>query len=72
MSGIHYELDVRPGEGETMPLVDDILWLRMPLPFQLNHINLWLLRDTGGWVIVDTGLGTSTTAVSLGSYQAKR
>ena len=61
MSGIHYELDTRPGEGETIPLVDGILWLRMPLPFQLNHINLWLLRDEGGWVIVDTGLGTSTT-----------
>lgn len=61
MSGIRYELDARPGMGETMPLVDGILWLRMPLPFQLNHINLWLLRDEGGWVIVDTGLGTSTT-----------
>ena len=27
----------------------------MPLPFQLNHINLWLLRDGDGWTIVDTG-----------------
>ena len=61
MSGIRYEFDTRPGEGETMPLVEGVLWLRMPLPFQLNHINLWLLRDEGGWVIVDTGLGTSTT-----------
>ena len=32
-----------------------IFWLRMPLPFQLNHINLWLLRDGNGWCIVDTG-----------------
>ena len=61
MSGIRYELDMRPGEGETLSLADGMLWLRMPLPFQLNHINLWLLRDEGGWVIVDTGLGTATT-----------
>jgi glyoxylase-like metal-dependent hydrolase (beta-lactamase superfamily II) len=34
-----------------------VRWLRMPLPFALDHINLWLLEDEGGWTIVDTGLG---------------
>jgi len=33
----------------------------MPLPFALDHINLWLLRDGDGWVIVDTGFGSSAT-----------
>jgi glyoxylase-like metal-dependent hydrolase (beta-lactamase superfamily II) len=33
-------------------------WLRLPLPFALDHINIWLLRDGAGWVIVDTGFGT--------------
>jgi len=33
----------------------------MPLPFQLDHINLWLLEDDGGWTIVDTGIGNSET-----------
>lgn len=32
-----------------------IFWLRMPLPFALDHINLWLLRDGAGWCVVDTG-----------------
>jgi glyoxylase-like metal-dependent hydrolase (beta-lactamase superfamily II) len=27
----------------------------MPLPFALDHVNLWLLRDEGGWTAVDTG-----------------
>ena len=40
---------------------DGITWLRMPLPFSLNHINLWLLRDEKGWVIVDTGVDTKTS-----------
>jgi glyoxylase-like metal-dependent hydrolase (beta-lactamase superfamily II) len=34
----------------------------MPLPFALNHINLWLLEDdyqgTTGWAIVDCGVAT--------------
>jgi glyoxylase-like metal-dependent hydrolase (beta-lactamase superfamily II) len=33
----------------------------MPLPFALNHINLWLLEDEGGWVAVDTGIGLADT-----------
>jgi len=61
MERIRYELEARPDDGQTLALTEGITWLRMPLPFQLNHINLWLLRDNGGWVIVDTGLGTSTT-----------
>ncbi|MGI9248950.1 MAG: MBL fold metallo-hydrolase [Woeseiaceae bacterium] len=58
MSKIKYAFDSRPAEGATMPVADDIVWLRMPLPFSLNHINLWLLRDRSGWVIVDTGIDT--------------
>ena len=59
--GINYEFDSRPGAGETMAVAEGIQWLRMPLPFALNHINLWLLRDGPGWAIVDTGVGTEET-----------
>ena len=58
MDRIQYEQISRPANGETTPMADGITWLRMPLPFSLNHINLWLLRDDGGWVIVDTGVDT--------------
>ncbi|HET7728835.1 MAG TPA: MBL fold metallo-hydrolase [Usitatibacter sp.] len=33
----------------------------MPLPFALDHINLWLLEDGDGWTIVDTGYGVEAT-----------
>jgi glyoxylase-like metal-dependent hydrolase (beta-lactamase superfamily II) len=33
----------------------------MPLPFALNHINLWLLRDGDGWTAVDCGIGLDDT-----------
>jgi glyoxylase-like metal-dependent hydrolase (beta-lactamase superfamily II) len=56
-----YAFDSKPEAGETMPVADGIHWLRMPLPMDLNHINLWLLEDDGGWAIVDTGIGTDTS-----------
>jgi len=38
-----------------------VRWLRMPLPFQLDHINLWLLDDGDGVTVVDTGVGLPDT-----------
>lgn len=50
-----------PGPGEAHEVAPGVLWVRMGLPFGLDHINLWVLDDgdgpTGGWVIVDTGVG---------------
>ena len=48
---IAYEFSERPEIGETMVVAPGIVWLRMPLPFSLGHINLWLLEDDGGWAI---------------------
>jgi glyoxylase-like metal-dependent hydrolase (beta-lactamase superfamily II) len=52
---LHYPHPHPPAAGELIEVAPGIHWLRMPLPFQLNHINLWLLRDGPGWTIVDTG-----------------
>jgi glyoxylase-like metal-dependent hydrolase (beta-lactamase superfamily II) len=48
-----------PAEGGLTQVAPGVLWLRMPLPFVLNHINLWLLQDGEGWTIVDCGFATS-------------
>src|SRR6266849_7493081 len=50
-----------PTPVEIRAVAPGISWLRMPLPFQLNHINLWLLEDGPGWTIVDTGVGLDDT-----------
>jgi glyoxylase-like metal-dependent hydrolase (beta-lactamase superfamily II) len=50
-----------PPPGETIELRPGVHWLRMPLPFRLDHINLWLLEDGDGWTIVDTGLFNAKT-----------
>ncbi|MEO0961987.1 MAG: MBL fold metallo-hydrolase [Pseudomonadota bacterium] len=48
-----------PAPGETIEISPGIHWLRMPLPYSLDHINLYLIEDGDGWVIVDTGVNTS-------------
>ena len=52
---LHYPHPHPPAAGALIEVVPGVFWLRMPLPFQLNHINLWLLRDGDGWTLVDTG-----------------
>jgi glyoxylase-like metal-dependent hydrolase (beta-lactamase superfamily II) len=58
--------DVLPARGETLDVAPGVRWLRMGLPFALDHINLWLLadRDDGGrdgWAIVDCGIDDDAT-----------
>ena len=50
-----------PPSGTAIEVAPGVRWLRMPLPFQLNHINLWLVDDGDGWAIVDTGINTDET-----------
>ena len=56
MSSPRFPFEHTPVEGSTADIFGDLKWLRMPLPIDLNHINLWLLRDGNGWAIVDTGI----------------
>ncbi len=57
--------DTLPGPGSSIEMAPGVRWLRMPLPFALDHINLWLLRDRQdgieGWTIVDCGVANDTT-----------
>jgi glyoxylase-like metal-dependent hydrolase (beta-lactamase superfamily II) len=61
MSSLDYPFPELPPPGTTVEVAPGVHWLRMPLPFQLDHINLWLLEDDGGWTIVDTGIGNAAT-----------
>lgn len=50
-----------PAAGTVREVAPGVCWLRMPLPFALDHINLWLLRDGNGWTAVDCGIGLDET-----------
>jgi glyoxylase-like metal-dependent hydrolase (beta-lactamase superfamily II) len=58
---LDYPFPSTPDPG-TAPLVaPGVRWLRMPLPFALDHINLWLLEDGDEVTLVDTGYGNAAT-----------
>ncbi|MBL8349057.1 MAG: MBL fold metallo-hydrolase [Burkholderiaceae bacterium] len=60
--GLSYPCGEPPAPGTVSEVAPGVLWLRMPLPFALNHINLWAVADADeqgpGWAIVDTGTKT--------------
>ncbi|MES2973956.1 MAG: MBL fold metallo-hydrolase [Pseudomonadota bacterium] len=55
---LHYPFgETLPEPGQAVEVAPGVKWIRMSLPFVLNHINLWLLRDSiegrEGWTAVD-------------------
>src|SRR3981189_1082759 len=45
------------GPGEVVEVMPGLLWVRLTLPFRLNHVNIYLLADGDGWAMVDSGFG---------------
>ncbi len=60
---LDYPFDTPPARGRTLEVAPGVHWIRMPLPFALDHINLWAIDDGAGWAIVDTGLRTEETSL---------
>lgn len=69
MNALEHQLDypfadTLPDAGIAFDVAPGVKWLRMPLPFVLDHINLWLLRDEidgqQGWTVVDCGITDDT------------
>jgi glyoxylase-like metal-dependent hydrolase (beta-lactamase superfamily II) len=61
MSSLEYPFPQVPAPAATTEVAPGVRWLSMPLPFQLDHINLWLLGDGDGYTVVDTGIGDAQT-----------
>jgi glyoxylase-like metal-dependent hydrolase (beta-lactamase superfamily II) len=53
---IRYAFEAPPPEGEATEVAEGVLWIRLPLPMALDHVNVFALEDGAGWTLVDTGL----------------
>jgi glyoxylase-like metal-dependent hydrolase (beta-lactamase superfamily II) len=60
-STLAYPAPEPPAPGQPVEIAPGILWVRVPLPFRLDHINVYLLDDGDGWAILDTGIGNEAT-----------
>ena len=65
MAAPEYPFAEPPAPGTTAEVAPGVHWLRMALPFALDHINLWLVEDGDGYLIVDSGLGNAPTRAPL-------
>ncbi len=55
---ILYPFDAPPAEAGAIEVAPGILWLRLPLPFALDHVNCYALTDDDGWTLFDTGIAS--------------
>jgi glyoxylase-like metal-dependent hydrolase (beta-lactamase superfamily II) len=56
-----------PAPGRTIEVAPGILWARIPLPFRLDHVNVYLIEDGEGWAVLDTGIGNDATRAAWGA-----
>lgn len=56
--GLSFPYEDMPGYGEIIEIRDWLIWTRIPLPYRLDHVNVYLLRDGDGWAVIDTGIQT--------------
>ncbi len=58
---LRYPYSDPPAEGEAINVADGILWMRLPLPMALDHVNVYAIRDGDGWAVIDTGFDSRKT-----------
>ena len=56
--GIRYPFADPPAEGAATQIADGVLWMRLPLPMALDHVNVYALDDGDGWTVIDTGFAS--------------
>src|SRR3984893_11921271 len=54
---LRYPREQHPGPDQVVEVRPGVLWVRLKLPFRLNHVNIYLLEDGDGWAMVDSGFG---------------
>ncbi|NOD64085.1 MULTISPECIES: MBL fold metallo-hydrolase [unclassified Ruegeria] len=59
--GIRYPWAEPPATGEAIQIAEGVLWMRLPLPMALDHVNIYALDDGDGWTVIDTGLSSNKT-----------
>ncbi|MEI4484709.1 MBL fold metallo-hydrolase [Frigidibacter sp. MR17.14] len=58
LQGIRYPWPEPPAPGTATEVAPGVLWMRLPLPMRLDHVNCYALDEGDGWTLVDTGFDT--------------
>lgn len=55
---IDYPWETPPAEGQAIEVAPGVLWMRLPLPMALDHVNVYALDDGDSWTVIDTGFAS--------------
>jgi glyoxylase-like metal-dependent hydrolase (beta-lactamase superfamily II) len=55
---IRYPFAAPPEQGKAITVAPGILWMRLPLPMALDHVNVYALDDGDSWTLIDTGFAS--------------
>ncbi|MCV2888104.1 MBL fold metallo-hydrolase [Ruegeria aquimaris] len=58
---MRYPWDEPPKHGTAIEIAEGVLWMRLPLPMKLDHVNVYALDDGDGWTVIDTGFSSKKT-----------
>jgi glyoxylase-like metal-dependent hydrolase (beta-lactamase superfamily II) len=68
--GIRHPFETPPEAGRAIEVAPGILWMRLPLPMALDHVNVYALDEGDGWTLIDTGFDTRKTREIWGEILA--
>ncbi|TMV10272.1 MBL fold metallo-hydrolase [Ruegeria sediminis] len=58
---MRYPWEEPPAPGEAIEVAPGVLWMRLPLPMKLDHVNVYALDDGDAWTVIDTGFSSKKT-----------
>ena len=61
MTDIQFPYPEPPAFGELREIAPGIMWMRLPLPFRLDHVNIYLIEEGDGWCVLDAGIWDQRT-----------
>ena len=67
-----YPFQELPEAGASLTVAPCVEWVRLSLPFVLDHVNVWLLEDRDGCTLVDTGIALDSVKACWESLLATR
>ncbi|MEQ9675681.1 MAG: MBL fold metallo-hydrolase, partial [Roseovarius indicus] len=63
---LRYPFPDPPENGAALEVAPGVLWIRLPLPMALDHVNVYALDDGDSWTVVDTGMKTDHSVTLWG------
>lgn len=56
--GLRYPWETPPAHDAAIEVSPGVLWLRLPLPMKLDHVNVYAFDEGESWTIIDTGFSS--------------